>query len=115
LNNLSLNILDLVNFYFLTMKSIILILVMIAYVNCTFGLLAALAGGFNRQQPAASHGPIIITSNYESDDSGSAPVYYPIPIPYPVGGYAGYGGYGGYYGGQGGYGHGNHISCSGCK
>jgi hypothetical protein len=101
------------------MKSIILIFAIIAYANCTFGLLAALAGGFNRQQPAPSHGPIIITSNYDSDDSSSAPVYYPIPIPYPVGGYGGYAGYGGYsgQGGYGGYGHGhgNHISCSGCK
>ena len=77
------------------MKLVILFLSVLMYANCTLGLLAALAGLGARQAPAPSHGPIIITSNYESDDSG--PSYIPYPIYYPAYGYGGYGGYGAGY------------------
>lgn len=95
----ALNSSDLLTFIFDSMKLILLLLAMIAYANCTLGLIAlklgllgSLFGG--RQAPAPAPGPIIITSNHDNDDGGSsAPVYMPIPIPYPGYGY-GYGGYG---------------------
>lgn len=80
------------------MKLIILILGMIAYANCTLGLLAGLLGGFGRAPAPAQSGPIVISNN-DVDDGDSAPIYIPYPVPY--GGFGGYGygpGFkGGYY------------------
>ena len=79
------------------MKIVLLLAAFIAYANCTLGLLSLLLGGFGgyQQAPAPQNGPIIITSNYDSDED-SSPVYIPYPVPY---GGQGYGGsYGGFYG-----------------
>lgn len=70
------------------MKLALIFLALIAYAHCTLSLLAALAAGWGRQAPAPSHGPIIISSNSYSDDSG--PTYIPYPMFYPGYGY-GYG------------------------
>lgn len=71
---------------------------MIAYANCTLGLLSLLAGGFGRGAPPAQNGPIVISNN-SVDDDDSGPVYIPIPMPFGGYGYGGYGGFGGFKGG----------------
>jgi hypothetical protein len=103
LKTTALNSHDLLTFIFGSMKLILLFLGMIAYANCTLGLLAGLFGGFGGgQAPAPAPGPIIITSNHDDDDGGSSgPIFMPIPIPFPGYGY----GFGGGYGG----------SCAHCK
>ena len=56
---------DMLILFIITMKLVLLLLALIAYSNCTLGLLAALAGGFGGyQQAAPSHGPIVISNNY---------------------------------------------------
>jgi hypothetical protein len=69
----------------ITMKLALLLLALIAYANCTFGLIAALLAS-RQQAPAPSHGPIIITSDYSSSGS-SSPQIIPYPMYYPMYGY----------------------------